>query len=125
MSQMSRKLNSISRTLHYICRGPWFEPLSSHLSTLRVKFLATRLFDKKKNGSDNKRKKGNDNCTPYLLLLPYKCFQLSSVITPKSLVTNKRSLKEKIIFLKSIPSANVILDMRMILCFVKMKLITN
>jgi hypothetical protein len=34
--------------LHYICKGPGFELWSSHLSTLRVEFLATRLLDKKK-----------------------------------------------------------------------------
>jgi hypothetical protein len=34
-------------TLHYICKGPEFEPWSFHLSTLRIKFLTTRLLDKK------------------------------------------------------------------------------
>jgi hypothetical protein len=34
--------------LHYICRGLRFEPRPSHFSTLRVKFLATRLLNKKK-----------------------------------------------------------------------------
>jgi hypothetical protein len=34
--------------LHYICRGPGFELWSSHLSTLKVEFLTTRLLDQKK-----------------------------------------------------------------------------
>jgi hypothetical protein len=33
---------------HIICRGPGFEPQSSHLSTLRLEFQATRVLDKKK-----------------------------------------------------------------------------
>jgi hypothetical protein len=45
---LSRELISIGRTLHYISRGPGCEPWSSHLSTLRVQFLATKLLDKKK-----------------------------------------------------------------------------
>jgi hypothetical protein len=46
---MSCELSSICRTLHYICRGPRFELWSFHLFTLRVKFLTTRLFNKKKS----------------------------------------------------------------------------
>jgi hypothetical protein len=38
---------------HFICRGPGFEPRPSHLTTLKVEFLATRLHDKKKK---NKKK---------------------------------------------------------------------
>jgi hypothetical protein len=34
--------------LHYICRGPEFEPRSSHLSILRVEYLAIRLLNQKK-----------------------------------------------------------------------------
>jgi hypothetical protein len=34
--------------MHYIYRGPGFEHRSSQLSILRVKFLATRLFEEKK-----------------------------------------------------------------------------
>jgi hypothetical protein len=45
---MSCEVSSVCRTLHYICRGPRFEPRSSHLSILRLKFLAIRLHDKKK-----------------------------------------------------------------------------
>jgi hypothetical protein len=44
---LSRELNSIGWTLRYICRGSGFERRSSHLSTLRVKFQATMLHDKK------------------------------------------------------------------------------
>jgi hypothetical protein len=45
---MFREFSSIGRTIHYICRGPRFEPRSSYLSILRVEFLATRLLDQKK-----------------------------------------------------------------------------
>jgi hypothetical protein len=48
-SLKSRKPNLIGRTLHYICRGPRFELWSFHLFILRVKFLTTRLFNKKKS----------------------------------------------------------------------------
>jgi hypothetical protein len=37
---MSCELNKIGRTLNYICREPEFESQSSHLSILRVKFVA-------------------------------------------------------------------------------------
>jgi hypothetical protein len=51
---MSHELDSIGWTLHYICRGPGFEPWSSHLFTLRVEFQATRLLDKKKKKTNDK-----------------------------------------------------------------------
>jgi hypothetical protein len=41
----SRDLNSIGSILHYTYTGPKFEPRLSHLSTLIVEFLATRLVD--------------------------------------------------------------------------------
>jgi hypothetical protein len=41
-------LTQLVGTLYYICKGPKFELRSSHLSTLRVEFLAIRLLDKKK-----------------------------------------------------------------------------
>jgi hypothetical protein len=43
----SRELSSVDRTLHYIYRKSKFKFLSSHLSTLKVKFLTTRLLGKK------------------------------------------------------------------------------
>jgi hypothetical protein len=38
-------LTQLIGQLHFICREPRFEPRSFHLSTLRVKFLVTRLLD--------------------------------------------------------------------------------
>jgi hypothetical protein len=38
-------LTQLIGQLHFICRELRFEPRSSHLSTLRVKFLVTRLLD--------------------------------------------------------------------------------
>jgi hypothetical protein len=54
LMHMSRKFNSIGRTLHYICEGSGFESWSSHLSTSKVKFLTTGLVNQKKktNTSD-------------------------------------------------------------------------
>jgi hypothetical protein len=46
---LTREHNSVDRTLYYICRRPKFEFRSFHLSTLKVEFLATKLFNKKKN----------------------------------------------------------------------------
>jgi hypothetical protein len=39
-------LARLVRQLHYICMGPGFELRSSHLSNLKVDFLATRLLKK-------------------------------------------------------------------------------
>jgi hypothetical protein len=42
---ISRELSSVGRTMHYyICIELGFEPQSSHLSTLKVEFLATELL---------------------------------------------------------------------------------
>jgi hypothetical protein len=46
------ELSSVGWTMYYICRGPGFEPGSSHLSTLRVEFRATRLLNKKKKSKN-------------------------------------------------------------------------
>jgi hypothetical protein len=45
---MSRELNLVGWTLHYICRGRGSNPdRSSHLSTLKIEFLTTKVLDKK------------------------------------------------------------------------------
>jgi hypothetical protein len=52
--KLLREFNSIdSDIVLCICRGLKFEPRSSHLSTLKVKFLATKLLDKEKNIPSN------------------------------------------------------------------------
>jgi hypothetical protein len=44
----SVSLAQLVEQLYNICRGPGFKVRLSHLFTLRVEFLATRLLDKKK-----------------------------------------------------------------------------
>jgi hypothetical protein len=41
-------LTHLVGTLHYICRGLRFEPRSTYLSTLNMKFLTGRLYEQKK-----------------------------------------------------------------------------
>jgi hypothetical protein len=48
MNLPTMNLAQLIGQLHYINRGSGFEPRSSHLSTLRVEFLATKLLDQKK-----------------------------------------------------------------------------
>jgi hypothetical protein len=48
------ELNSIHKTLHYICSESEFELRLSHLFTLIVEFLTIRLLDKKNSSNDCK-----------------------------------------------------------------------
>jgi hypothetical protein len=43
----SCEFSSVGRDIAFICRGLEFELRSFHLSTLRVKFITTRLLEKK------------------------------------------------------------------------------
>jgi hypothetical protein len=60
--------------LYYICMGSRFESRSSHLFTLKVEFLATRLLDKKKPLIENwaievmqRKKNPNHLYKPYIV----------------------------------------------------------
>jgi hypothetical protein len=61
----SREFSSVGRDMHYICRCLGFEPQSSHLSNLRVKFLVTGYLTKKEKEIEILSQVG--------CLVPFKC----------------------------------------------------